>query len=121
MPARKRADVSPASRAAVARGRSETVGRGTDSPSSWGLGDGQQIPWEYAPAPEARDIVTLKARYGLFVGGKEIAPKSGQWFTTIDPATEEPLAEVARAGVEDVNNAVAVARKAFKKEWGELP
>ncbi len=110
-----------ANRAVVPRGRSDTVGRGTDSPSSWGLGDGQQIPWEYAPAPESRDVVSLKARYGLFVGGKEIAPKSGQWFTTIDPATEEPLAEVARAGVEDVNNAVAVARKAFKKDWGELP
>ena len=65
-------------------------------PSSWGLGDGQRVPWEYAPAPESRDIVQLKSRYGLFVGGKEIAPKSGQWFTTIDPATEEPIAEIAR-------------------------
>jgi aldehyde dehydrogenase (NAD+) len=105
----------------VPRDRSDAVGRGTDSPSSWGLGDGQQIPWEYAPAPEARDVVKLRSRYGLFVGGKEVAPKSGQWFTTIDPATEEPLAEIARAGVEDVNNAVAVARKAFKRSWGELP
>ncbi len=72
------------------------VGRGTDAPSSWALGDGQAIPWEYAPAPESRDVVSLKARYGLFVGGKEVAPRSGEWFTTIDPATEEPLAEVAR-------------------------
>ena len=29
---------------------------------SWGLGDGQAIPWEYAPAPESRDVVTLKER-----------------------------------------------------------
>ena len=101
--------------------RSAQVGRGTLSPSSWGLGDGQSIPWEYAPAPESRDVVHLQTRYGLFVGGKEIAPKSGQWFTTIDPATEEPLAEVARAGIEDVNNAVSVARRAFKRSWGELP
>ena len=72
--------------------RSEAVGRGTESPSTWSLGDGQAIPWEYAPAPEARDIVKLQPRYALFVGGKEVAPKSGQWFTTIDPATEEPLA-----------------------------
>jgi aldehyde dehydrogenase (NAD+) len=89
--------------------------------SSWGFGDGQPVPWEYAPAPESRDVVTIKSRYGLFVGGKEIAPKSGQWFTTIDPATEEPLAEIARAGVEDVNNAVSVARRAFKRDWGDLP
>jgi aldehyde dehydrogenase (NAD+) len=111
----------PATSIAPASGRSATVGRGTERPSSWGLGDGQQIPWEYAPAPEARDVVTLQARYGLFIGGREVAPKSGQWFTTIDPATEEPLAEVARAGVEDVNNAVSVARRAFKREWGGMP
>ena len=30
------------------------------SPASWGLGDGQAIPREYARAPEARDLVTLK-------------------------------------------------------------
>src|SRR3954451_1927926 len=105
----------------AARDRSPAVGRGREMPSSWGFGDGQQIPWEYAPGPESRDVVTIQSRYGLFVGGKEIAPKSGQWFTTIDPATEEPLAEIARAGIDDVNNAVTVARRAFKREWGELP
>ncbi|HVQ22681.1 MAG TPA: aldehyde dehydrogenase family protein, partial [Candidatus Saccharimonadia bacterium] len=79
------------------------------------------MPWEYAPAPEARDVVKLQARYGLYIGGKEVAPRSGQWFTTIDPATEEPLAEVARAGLEDVDQAVATARRAFRRSWGELP
>ncbi len=97
------------------------IGRGTDQPASWGLGDGQAIPWEYAPAPEARDIVRLQGRYGLFVGGKEIAPRSGQWFTDLDPATEEPLAEVARASVEDVDQAVAVARRAYRRTWAALP
>jgi aldehyde dehydrogenase (NAD+) len=107
-------------RSDIAR-RSDAVGRGSDTPASWGLGDGQQVPWEYAPAPEARDVVTIKPRYGLFVGGKEVAPRSGQWFTTIDPATEEPLAEVARAGVADVDHAVSVARRAFRREWSTLP
>jgi aldehyde dehydrogenase (NAD+) len=108
-------------RALVLGPRSDAVGRGTASPASWGVGDGQAIPWDYAPAPEARDIVQLKARYGLFIGGREVAPRSGQWFTTVDPATEEPLAEVARAGTEDVEHAVTVARRAFKRDWGELP
>src|SRR6187397_2764230 len=108
-------------RAIAPRPNSPDVGRGTDMPSSWGLGDGQAVPWEYAPAPEARDIVQLKSRYGLFIGGKEVAPRSGQWFATIDPATEEPIAEIARANVEDVNNAVAVARRAFKRDWSTLP
>ena len=106
--------------AVVPRGRSADIGRGTEMPSSWGLGDGQQIPWEYAASPESRDIVQLKSRYGLFVGGREIAPRTGKWFTTVDPATEEPLAEIARAGVEDVNHAVTIARRAFRREWGSL-
>ncbi|MBA3778383.1 MAG: aldehyde dehydrogenase family protein [Chloroflexi bacterium] len=99
----------------------QRVGRGTDVPASWGLGDGQQIPWEYAPAPESRDVVRLQSRYGLFIGGREVAPRSKAWFTTIDPATEEPLAEVARAGVEDVEHAVGVARRAFRRSWGAVP
>ncbi len=108
-------------RSVTKRPASDAVGRGTSSPSSWGFGDGQAVPWEYAPAPEARDVVKLQARYGLFIGGKEVAPRSGQWFTTIDPATEEPLAEVARAGLEDVEQAVSTARRAFRRSWGELP
>src|SRR5436190_1555434 len=106
---------------AVTRPKSTDVGRGTPAPSSWGMGDGQHIPWEYAPAPESREIVQLKSRYGLFIGGKDVAPKSGQWFTTLDPSTEEPLAEIARATVEDVDQAVGVARRAFKRNWSALP
>jgi aldehyde dehydrogenase (NAD+) len=116
-----RTNKSIGARALVPRGRSSDVGPGTEVPASWALGEGQQIPWEYAPAPESRDIVQLKSRYGLFIGGREVAPRSGQWFTTVDPATEEPLAEVARASVEDVEHAVGVARRAFRREWGKLP
>src|SRR3712207_6612532 len=111
----------PGNTAVALRSTSPDVGRGTPSPSSWALGDGQVVPWEYAPAPEARDIVQLKSRYGLFVNGREVAPRSGQWFTTLDPATEEPLAEIARATVEDVDAAVGAARRAFRREWGSLP
>src|SRR5690348_5750511 len=102
--ASKRTSAADESRALI-RPKSAEVGRGTPAPSSWGLGDGQSIPWEYAPAPESRDVVQLKSRYGLFIGGKEVAPRSGQWFTTLDPSTEEPLAEIARATVEDVDQA----------------
>src|SRR6476469_6703226 len=65
------------------------------SPSSWGLGDGQAIPWEYAPAPEARDIVTIKERYGLFIGGRDVPASDGGTFATVNTATEETLALVA--------------------------
>jgi aldehyde dehydrogenase (NAD+) len=79
------------------------------------------IPWEYAPAPESREIVRLRDRYGLFRGGRFVEPRDGSYFETIDPATEEPLAEVAEAGPEDVDLAVRAARDAFADGWGSLP
>jgi aldehyde dehydrogenase (NAD+) len=79
-----------------------------------------QPVWEYADAPESTEIVKLDDRYGLFVGGELVDPKSGRWFETINPATEETLAEVAEAGPEDVDLAVLAARKASTK-WRKLP
>jgi len=70
--------------------------------------------WDYAPAPEAREIVSFERRYGLFIGGKQVSPKSRSWFSTISPSTEEPLAEVAQAGQKDVALAVDAARDAFR-------
>src|SRR5215210_5456760 len=77
--------------------------------------------WTYAPAPEARDIVRLEERYGLYVGGEWVEPRSSEWFETLDPSTEEPLAEVAQAGPEDVDRSVAAARDAFANGWSALP
>src|SRR3954469_25629870 len=94
---------------ALARPKSTDVGRGTASPSSWGLGDGQQIPWEYAPAPESRDVVTVKDRYELFIGGKDVAASDGATFKTVNPATEETLATVARGTEQDMDRAVRAA------------
>ena len=76
--------------------------------------------WEYAPAPEARDIVALQERYGLFVGGEFVDPRSGEWFPTIAPRDEEHLAEVAQAGPDDVDAAVQAARGAFEDGWSSL-
>jgi aldehyde dehydrogenase (NAD+) len=76
--------------------------------------------WDYAPAPEARDIVRIQERYGLFIGGKFVEPLSGERYTTIDPAREEPLAEVAQANKADVDRAVKAARGAFEGTWSKL-
>jgi aldehyde dehydrogenase (NAD+) len=83
---------------------------------------GAPVPadWTYAPAPEARDIVSLRERYGLYVGGEWIEPYSGETFATIDPSTEEPLAEIAHAGPEDVSLAVEAARDAYENGWSAL-
>ena len=72
------------------------------------------------PAPEARDIVQIRERYGLFIGGEEVEPRTGEWFASISPSTEEPLFEVALAGEEDVALAVELARDAFENGWSEL-
>jgi aldehyde dehydrogenase (NAD+) len=79
------------------------------------------VPWEYSPAPESTDIIRLEESYGLFIGGEFVEPTSGKRFVTINPATEEPLAQVAEAGREDVALAVEAARDAYDHRWRDLP
>jgi aldehyde dehydrogenase (NAD+) len=77
--------------------------------------------WEYAPAPESKDIVTLRDQYGLFIGGEFVEPLSERYFDTIDPSNEARLATVAEAGEADVELAVTAARKAWESGWRDLP
>jgi aldehyde dehydrogenase (NAD+) len=74
--------------------------------------------FEYAPAPESRSVVSIAPSYGLFIDGSFAEGKGT--FKTINPATEEVLAEVALGGPEDVDRAVAAARRAFVT-WSALP
>jgi aldehyde dehydrogenase (NAD+) len=74
----------------------------------------------YAPAPESTNIVDLKAHYGLFIDGEFVEPIDGTTFTTINPATEEVLAEISEAGPQDVTRAVKAAHTAFRS-WSKMP
>jgi aldehyde dehydrogenase (NAD+) len=76
--------------------------------------------FEYAPAPESRSVVSIDSSYGLFIDGEFDTAKEGGVFKTVNPADEEVLAEVASAGPEDVDRAVAAARRAFPG-WAALP
>ena len=76
--------------------------------------------WQYDPAPETADP-KLKARYGLFINGRFVAPKSGKHFDSINPANEQKLAEIALAGPADVNAAYQAAQKAYDTTWGRMP
>jgi aldehyde dehydrogenase (NAD+) len=76
--------------------------------------------WEYDPSPETADP-KLKARYDLFIDGEFVAPKSGKYFETINPATEQKLAEIALAGAADVDAAYQAARRAHETVWGRMP
>src|SRR5213082_2185795 len=77
--------------------------------------------WSYAPAPEAHDYIKLQPRYQLFIGGKFVAPRSGKYFPSINPATEEKLAEIAEADARDIDLAVKSARRAYKNVWSKMP
>ncbi|MFI6301643.1 aldehyde dehydrogenase family protein [Amycolatopsis thailandensis] len=76
--------------------------------------------FEYAPAPESRDLANLKPHYRPFVNG-EFVDGSGEPLKTINPATEEVLAEVGTASVSDVDIAVKAARKAYNSVWSKMP
>jgi aldehyde dehydrogenase (NAD+) len=42
-------------------------------------------------------------------------------FADLDPATGEPLAEIARCGAEQIDQAVSAARQAFQRDWRRRP
>jgi aldehyde dehydrogenase (NAD+) len=77
--------------------------------------------FEYAPAPESRAIVDIKPSYGLFVGGEFVEPADGGVMKSVNPASEEVLAEVVEAGPQDVDRAVRAARAAYDDVWGRMP
>ncbi|HEX8412167.1 MAG TPA: aldehyde dehydrogenase family protein [Thermoanaerobaculia bacterium] len=78
------------------------------------------VLWEYAPSLESTDHVKLASRYNLFIGGKFVEPHSKKWFESINPATEERLAELAEADAHDVDRAVVEARRAYEKVWRKV-
>lgn len=56
----------------------------------------------------------------LIIDGKFVMPVDGQTFGTYNPSTGELLATVAQGGVEDINLAVAAARRAFEGPWSKF-
>ncbi len=76
--------------------------------------------WQYSEAPESTDHIRIDDRYDLFIGGDFVAPRSGKYFDTINPAREEVLSSVALADGTDVDRAVKAARKAYTKVWSKL-
>src|SRR5258708_27466448 len=58
----------------------------------------------------------------LFINGEFVSAQSGETFATINPATEEKLADVASAGVADVDVAVRAARAQMEpgSDWQKM-
>ena len=74
--------------------------------------------FEYAPAPESRAVVDIASSYGLFIDG-EFVDGTGTTMKSINPATEEVLAEISVASEADVDRAVKAARRAYTRVWSK--
>jgi aldehyde dehydrogenase (NAD+) len=60
------------------------------------------------------------SREDLLIGGRRRPARSGRYFETVDPSTEEVIAQVAEAGAADIEAAARAARAALNGEWGEM-
>ena len=76
--------------------------------------------WDYAPSLENTSHAKINDKYDLFIDGKFVKPSSGNYFNTINPATNEVLSSVAYANEKDVDKAVKSARKAYNEVWSKL-
>jgi aldehyde dehydrogenase (NAD+) len=80
----------------------------------------EAAPFAYAPSLESTASVTIRERYGLFIGGSWLPAGDERTFVTANPATEEKLAEIAYASAADVDRAVRSARRGYDKYWRKL-
>src|SRR5437773_8061180 len=70
---------------------------------------------------DARSFVS-SGPHKLLIGGEWVEAADGRTFETIDPATGDPICEVAHAGGEDVDRAVKAASAALEEgKWSKLP
>jgi aldehyde dehydrogenase (NAD+) len=75
--------------------------------------------WPLSPSMESTQHISLKKQYALFIDGKWVAPSSGKYFPSINPADESHIADISHANEKDVDLAVRAARKAFPS-WSAL-
>lgn len=75
--------------------------------------------FDYAPAPESTPV-SIRKQYELFIDGEFVAPSSGKYFNSVNPATGKRLARIARAERADIDAAVKSARRAQEKTWGPM-
>ncbi len=69
---------------------------------------------------ESRETANLRPSYRMFVDG-QFVDGGGEPLKTIDPGTEEVLAEVSTAAPSDVDTAVRAARRAYERVWSRMP
>ena len=56
----------------------------------------------------------FKSHYDNFIGGKFVAPVSGEYFDNVSPIDGKVFTKAARSGKEDIELAIDAAHEAFK-------
>lgn len=56
----------------------------------------------------------FKEKYDHFIGGKWVAPSSGEYFENISPVDGKPFTKAARGNAADIDKALDAAHEAFK-------
>ncbi len=80
------------------------------------LGNYDKVRWQAAAKTASARIETR-----LFIEGRYIDAAKGERFATINPATGEPLAEMSAGTEQDIDRAVAAAKRAFKDgSWSRI-
>ena len=74
--------------------------------------------WEYSESIESEKIVNIEKKYGNFIDGKFVTPKSKQYIDTISPSTEKILSSISIGNQQDVDYAVSSAKEGLKK-WSK--
>jgi aldehyde dehydrogenase len=72
----------------------------------------------YAAPGQPDSLVTVKSRYGHWIGGQWVDPIKGEYFENISPVNGKPFTEVARGTEEDIEAALDAAHAA-KDAWGK--
>lgn len=68
-----------------------------------------------------QEVAKLKVKSRAFIDGRYVAAASGKTFDCINPGTGQVVASVAACDQEDVDRAVAVARRVFEAgTWSRL-
>ena len=69
--------------------------------------------------PSARKFASERGK--LLIAGRWVDAAAGESFATLDPSTGEELTQIASGQKEDVDRAVAAARKAFEHgSWARM-
>ena len=77
-----------------------------------GIEDNEADLMIYAQPGTQNSLLTIKPRYGNFVGGQFVPPANGEYFKNTTPVTGADCGEFPRSNADDINLALDAAHAA---------